>query len=314
MSVVVAARNAEPTLAACLTSLQALDYPAFDVIVVDDGSRDATATIAEAAGAVVMLGPGRGAGSARNVAIHATTSDIVAFTDADCTVPPHWLRALVGGLRQPSVAGAGGRQRNVFPAATAAGSDAADAFDAFFRAASVVSAYTRTDDRMRRVNHVASCNSAYWRDALLDVGGFADDFWPGEDVDLDHRLRQRGYGCLYVPAAEVRHHRPGTVAWFRTMMRRYGGAERALVRRHGRFRLIHVVPVATGVAAAAQLLWLSAPARPLVASLDLAAIVVGIGLVTVSAAPRHWGRVAGYAALALWEWHRGWWTAKGTRA
>lgn len=309
-TVVVAARNAQASIAACLSSLAALDYPSYDVVVVDDGSSDDTVRLARAAGVTVLAGDGRGAGIARNRGIDAARGDVVAFTDADCTVSPPWLRRLVVGLRQPGVAGCGSRQQNVFPHDPG---QAVQAFDAFFRVASVVSAYTRTDEAARRVDHVASCNSAYWKRALVEVGGFAD-MWPGEDVDLDYRLRQKGYGCYYVPDAPVRHHRPGTTSWFRGMMRRYGRAERELVRRHGRFRLIHRVPLFVAVGLLLQLLWAVPAARPLVAAVDAVAILAGLALLARAARPRLWPIVCFYAAVALWEWHRGWLEPAGARS
>lgn len=303
MTVVVAARNAHSTLGACLASLRALDYPDFTITVVDDGSTDDTAAIARHAGVTVLIGPGRGAGAARNLAIDASAADVVAFTDADCTVPPQWLRALTDGLATPDVAGVGGNQRNVFPA----GRDAeAQHFDAFFKVASVVSAYTRSGERAQLVDHVASCNSAYWRAALVDVGGFPADFWPGEDVDLDYRLARRGYRCLYVPNAEVAHHRPGTLAWFRQMMRRYGRAEHALAARYGRFRTIHYVPIAVAAALAVQLLWLAPPLRWTMAAIDGLAAAAALGLLAKAAAPAAWPWVLLYSATALVEWLRGW--------
>src|SRR5262249_38766569 len=77
----------------------------FDVVIVDDGSRDATPQILEAA----MAGPlrlrtitqpeGRGAGAARNIGWRATQSPLIAFTDDDCRPDPEWLETLAPALR-----------------------------------------------------------------------------------------------------------------------------------------------------------------------------------------------------------------------
>jgi glycosyltransferase involved in cell wall biosynthesis len=100
VSVVVPARDAGRTLRRALeaTAAQALDGP-FEVIVVDDGSRDRTAAIAEAFGAPVRLvraGAARGPGGARNLGVAASGAPMLAFTDADCFPAPGWLAA---GLR-----------------------------------------------------------------------------------------------------------------------------------------------------------------------------------------------------------------------
>ena len=369
VSVIVAARDAAPTLPACLASLVALDYPDFDVVVSDDGSRDETAAIARSFGVRVIDGGGRGPSAARNLAVAASTSAVVAFTDADCEVPRHWLRALVGGLVRSGAASVGGRQRNVFdrdwpqrhgdtegqgpgpggqgpgpggqePDARAedllsvaqgfspatarheprnvsvaqgfspatAGHEPrndAEALDAFFSLASVVAEYTRSEAAEREVDHNASCNSAYRRDAFVEVGGFAEGLWPGEDVDLDYRLRRRGYRCYYVPDAVVVHHRPSDPQWFRRMMRRYGRTQRELVRRHGRFRALHWMPPALLALALAQLLWLPARTRAAPACLDAALAATCVILLARHVPRRLWGPVLRYATLALAEWNRG---------
>lgn len=113
VSVVVAARDASATLGEALAALDAQDLPApYEVIVVDDGSRDETAAIAERApgGARVVRIDGRGPGPARNAGAATARGRALAFTDADCVPAPGWLRAglealeaadLVQGTVQP---------------------------------------------------------------------------------------------------------------------------------------------------------------------------------------------------------------------
>lgn len=302
VSIVIAARNAAETLPQCLASIRALDYPLVETILVDDGSTDETRAMASAAGVRVLDAAGRGPSIARNYGVLESTHEIVAFTDADCVVPPHWLTSLVQGLRTSAAAGVGGPQRNVFPVRRSA--EARD-LDAFFSLASVVAEYTRADDTARDVDHNASCNVAYIRHAFREVGGFADGLWPGEDVDLDYRLRQLGYRCHYVPDAFVEHHRPGTRAWFASMMRRYGRAQRELVKRHGRFRPLHYVPHVLAIAAAAQLLLLSKRTRPFALAGNLLLAGGALYAVAMRVQPERWPAVARYSAIALYEWNRG---------
>ena len=303
VSVIVAARNAAHTLPACLHSINHLDYPRFEVIVADDGSADASAEIARAAGAVVVATNGRGPSAARNQAVARSIHEIVAFTDADCVVPTAWLRALIDALCVSGAASAGGPQRNVFDRSGSARD--LEALEAFFGLASALAEYTRRDGGARRVDHNASCNSAYRRTAFLEVGGFTEGLWPGEDVDLDYRLRQQGYFCYYTPDAVVSHHRPGTMSWFAGMMRRYGRAQRELVRRHGRFRPLHWLPPLAVAAALAQLLWIPRQTRSAIALADavaVAAVLAGL----VRAVPSSLrGDVVRYGTVALVEWNRG---------
>lgn len=92
---IIPARDAAPTLERTLQSLRAqvLDTP-FQVIVVDDGSRDDTATIAANYAPMVELirsDRGEGPGNARNRGAEAARAPVLAFTDADCFPTPQWL-------------------------------------------------------------------------------------------------------------------------------------------------------------------------------------------------------------------------------
>lgn len=310
VAVIVAARDAAATIDACLQALGAQTCHDHAVIVVDDGSIDDTGRRAADGGAHVVRTEGVGASAARNAGLAETRADVVAFTDADCSPVSHWLASLIDGLEQSQATGVGGPQRNVFPA----GGSRADAFDAFFRLAAIVSDYTRSGGRTRRVTHNASCNSAYRREAVVSVGGFRPGLWPGEDVDLDLRLARQGGTFVFVPEALVLHHRPGTIAWFRRMMRRYGAAEHELVALHGRARRIDYLPAITVTVAGLHLLYLWPPARPWLAAADgLAATGAGVALAATTP-PRHWLDVIVFAVVAMWEWHCGWWSPATRRA
>lgn len=307
VSVVIAARDSARTIDACLAALRAQTYAPLEVIVVDDGSEDDTAARAEAGGARVVRTPPVGASVARNLGIEVARGEIVAFTDGDCEADPEWARALVETLEASGAVGVGGRQVNRFPPAT---QGRRDGFEAFFRVASVVSDYTRGDDQPRPVQHNASCCSAYRIAALREVGGFTAGLWPGEDVDLDLRLRARGGTLHYTPHAVVQHHRPGTFPWFRRMMRRYGEAEHRLVRRHGRTRRISHVPTVTAALLVLHLLLLVPAARPWVLAFDALAVVAGVIALAVTTPLRLWPVVVAFGLTAVWEWHVGWYTAR----
>lgn len=302
VTVVVAARNAGGTIDRCLASLAALDYPEVEVIVVDDGSSDDTAVRARATGVTVLETGGRCPSVARNIGVARARHEIVAFCDSDCLVTEGWLKALVDVLRRRKAASAGGPQTNVFP--DGIDTDARD-MDAFFSLASVVSDYARQDDEEREVEHNASCNSAYIKHAFLEAGGFTEDMYPGEDVDLDFKLRRLGYRCWYAPAARVYHLRPGTTAWFADMMRRYGRVQRELVERYGRFRPLHYLPYALGTIVAVQALWLPARTRPVVALVDAALAAGAIALLVKRVPADRRVAVLKYSTIAVREWMLG---------
>lgn len=311
VSVVIAVRDGAATLPACLAALVAQDYPDVEVIVVDDGSTDTTADIARAAGVRLIQTLGTGASVARNLGIEAARGDLVAFTDGDCVADTRWVRSLAEGLDSSGATGIGGKQVNVFPPGQRW---LREALDAFFGAAAVLADYTRGDERPRFVKHNASCCSAYRIEALRAVGGFRPGLWPGEDVDLDLRLAATGATFYYVPWAVVHHHRPGTFDWFRRMMRRYGDAERRLVRLHGRKRAVDFVPAGLALVIAVQILWLIPPAFGAIVAVNAVLAFGAIGVLWSTTPVRLWPAVIVFGLTAVFEWHRGWWSSRGVPA
>ena len=95
VSVIIPARDAAPTLARTLEAIRTQDFPdAFEVIVVDDGSRDGTAAIArrqEPLVSLIQTQQSQGPGAARNRGVRAARAPVLAFTDADCFPSPSWL-------------------------------------------------------------------------------------------------------------------------------------------------------------------------------------------------------------------------------
>jgi glycosyltransferase involved in cell wall biosynthesis len=92
LSVVIPAFNEQDNIAECLSSLAEQNYPGLvEVIVVDNGSTDATAAIARAHGATVVSEPTRGVCHARQRGTSIASGDIIVSSDADTTFPATWL-------------------------------------------------------------------------------------------------------------------------------------------------------------------------------------------------------------------------------
>jgi glycosyltransferase involved in cell wall biosynthesis len=99
VSVIVPARDAAGTLRRTLRALAAQEgAPAFEVVVVDDGSTDGTPELAEREGAQVVRVPPGGPARARNAGARAARGSVLAFTDADCFPTPGWLAAACRAL------------------------------------------------------------------------------------------------------------------------------------------------------------------------------------------------------------------------
>jgi len=94
VSVVIPALDDADMLGRCLVSLAAQRIPAHEVIVVDNGSVDATAEVARRHGARVVAEPRRGIGSASAAGYSAATGDVIARCDADSILPPDWVERI----------------------------------------------------------------------------------------------------------------------------------------------------------------------------------------------------------------------------
>ena len=224
VSVVVASYNGAATLKACLQSLEQLNYPNYEVILVDDGSTDSTPQIASLFPGVrtIRHPKNEGLSVARNTGIYAATGDIVAFTDSDCRADEDWLHFLVGDLLNSRFAGIGGH--NLLPQD-----------DSPVAAAVMVSpggpAHVMLTDRL--AEHIPGCNMAFYKWALMEIGGFDPVYRKaGDDVDVCWRLQQRGYRIGFSPGGFVWHYRRNTVRAYLRQQGGYGEAEAMLERRH----------------------------------------------------------------------------------
>ncbi len=128
----------------------------------------------------------------------------------------------------------------------------------FFKLCGFAIDYVKSDRNFREVEHNASCNSAYRKSVIEEIGGFDESLFPCEDMDLDLRLRKSGRALIYNPAAEVSHYRPRGYAGFARMMKRYGSGEWHLVRKHGFSRMLDLEPIAVAAGLAALLVLLIA--------------------------------------------------------
>ncbi|MCD6339768.1 MAG: glycosyltransferase [Verrucomicrobia bacterium] len=227
VSVVVATYNGARTLTQCLESLQRLRYPAYEVIVVDDGSTDRTPNIINLCPWVRHLRHPRNLGlsTARNTGVEAARGEIVAFLDDDCYADPDWLYRLVGDMiADPQLAGAGGP--NLLPP------EDSPVAAAVMAAPGGPAPVLLTD---REAEHLPGCNMAFWKKALEEVGGFDPVFHvAGDDVDICWRLRDVGYRLGFAGSAFVWHYRRRTLRAYLRQQRGYGEAEALLERKHPR--------------------------------------------------------------------------------
>jgi glycosyltransferase involved in cell wall biosynthesis len=223
VSVVVATYNGAHTLRTCLESLARLNYPDYEVIVVDDGSKDATPEIAKQFPAVRYLRQdNHGLSVARNTGIRAATGEVVAFTDDDCRADEGWLYYLVGDLLRGDYAGVGGH--NFLPP------DDSPVAAAVMASPGGPAHVMLTD---REAEHIPGCNMAFYKWALEQIGGFDPIYRKaGDDVDVCWRLQDAHLKIGFSPAGFVWHYRRSTVKAYLKQQAGYGEAEALLIGRH----------------------------------------------------------------------------------
>ena len=233
VSVVICAYNAERTMDACLASLRNLNYPDYEVIVVNDGSTDRTPAItAEHKAAydadpngppmVVIDQVNKGLSIARNVGMEAATGEIIAYTDSDCVPDPDWLYFLVYKFLRNGYVAVGGPnypppEPSLVPAAVAVSPGGP--------------AHVLLDDEV--AEHIPGCNMAFTKKVMQEIQGFEPIFAAaGDDVDFCWRLQNRGYAVGFSPSATVWHYRRNTVKAYLRQQMGYGKAEALLYFKH----------------------------------------------------------------------------------
>ena len=221
-------RDRAPRLARLLGSLreQRLARERFEVIVVDDGSRDQTpAVLAEevrrtAVDLSSIRGDGRGPAAARNAGWRRARAPLVAFIDDDCEATPAWLEEmLVAAASHPGAIVQG--PTSPIPRETHA-----------------LGPFARTRDVPRASPWFQTCNILYPRELLERLGGF-DERFPeaqGEDTDLGWRALEAGAPTTFAGSARVHHavEQLGPLGALRATMRSAGAVY--VFRRHPRLR------------------------------------------------------------------------------
>ena len=221
ISVVVCSYNGGRTIRDCCEGLCRLEYPDFEVIVVDDGSTDDTASIAASYAFKVIRTRNMGLSHARNLGLREATGEIVAYIDDDAYPDPAWLTHLATSFVRSDHAGIGGPNITApedGPLARCIGNSPGNPTHVLL-----------TDEE---AEHLPGCNMAFRKSALEAIGGFDEQFRiAGDDVDICWRVRAGGGTLGFSPAAMVWHHRRASVIAYLRQQRNYGKAEGMLERK-----------------------------------------------------------------------------------
>jgi cellulose synthase/poly-beta-1,6-N-acetylglucosamine synthase-like glycosyltransferase len=188
VAVIVAAYNEAPVIGRRVENLRTLDYPAqsLEIVVTSDASSDRTDELAAAAGARVIRNARGGKVAAQDRAVRETTSDIVAFSDANATWGPDALRKLVRNFADPDVGYVTGR-------ANLQTDDGRNKEGVYWRYELV------TREGESRLGSVTAGNGAVYALRRSDYAEVDPRF--GHDLSLPYLMVQRGRRAVYEPDA-----------------------------------------------------------------------------------------------------------------
>jgi biofilm PGA synthesis N-glycosyltransferase PgaC len=221
------ANHIEETIEGCL----AIDYPDYEIVVVNDGSRDGTLRKIERhalAGRVRLIHKplNEGKAMALNDAIPLTNGEIIVMIDADAVPDPGLLRAIVPHFRSPRVGAVTGNprvrnRRSLFCKLQT------------IEFASIVSLQRRGARVWGKMLTMSGVVSAFHRDAILDAGMYSPQM-ATEDIDLTWKLQLRFYDVRYEPRAIVWMRVPVSLRGLWHQRRRWSRGLAQVLRRHGR--------------------------------------------------------------------------------
>jgi glycosyltransferase involved in cell wall biosynthesis len=226
-SVIIPALNEAENLALSLPHVRLQLGPIDELIVVDNGSRDNTAAVAEKLGAQVFHEPIRGRSYARNLGIRKSQGDLVVFLDADCTPQREWLSELLKPFEDPATGCVAG------------------AFLNFIATSTPFSDYLVRKGHLAQAvyfNHpfrpFAATGNAAFRRAVLDrIGLFDEALWTGQDADLSWRMQlETSYKVAAAPLALVSHREDLSFRGFLKQKRRHAQGAVLLYKKYRRYR------------------------------------------------------------------------------
>jgi glycosyltransferase involved in cell wall biosynthesis len=183
VSIIIPALNEEDYIGKCLTSINALDAPdgIFEVIVINNGSTDRTAKIAQDFGVQVYSIKTGPISRLRNYGVSKAKGKIFAFVDADCIVSKDWLKNALIELEDESVGATGSN------------------YKISGRSTWVSKAW---EFNMRELKNkcetdwIQSGNLIIKKDVFNLVGGFDEDLSVCEDSDICYRIKDNGYKII----------------------------------------------------------------------------------------------------------------------
>lgn len=209
VTVIIVNWNGGDFLSECLSRLTQQSLMPVKILVVDNGSTDGSAEMAQKIPGVTVryAGENLGFASANNLALKECDTELVALLNPDAFPEDSWLERLVNAAQSyPMVAAFGSRQMLHDTSGILDGIGDIYHFSGLIWRDGHGRAYSDADSVSGEIFSPCAGAALYRRDLLLKVGGFDEDYFCYvEDVDIGFRLRLAGYNSMYVPDAVVYH-------------------------------------------------------------------------------------------------------------
>jgi biofilm PGA synthesis N-glycosyltransferase PgaC len=229
-SVVIAAFNESEHIQATIDGILQIDYPDYEVIVIDDGSSDDTTArvlpyVRDGRVRLVRKLGNEGKAMALNDGLRCARGEIILIMDADAVPDPNILRFVTPHFKYSRVGAVTGNPR-VLNRDTLLSKLQAIEFTA------IISLQRRAQRVWGRILTMSGVVGAFHRSALFDVGLYSPDM-ATEDIDLSWRLQLRSWEIRYEPRAVVWMRVPSTMRGLWRQRLRWARGLAQVLRRHG---------------------------------------------------------------------------------
>ncbi len=205
VSVIVPVYNAEKTICQCMDALTHQSWPRklYEIIVVDDGSEDKTASLLKNYPAKYLYQDNSGPAAARNNGADEAVGNIILFTDSDCVPDKEWIRQMVKPFEDAAIIAVKGAYRS--------------------KQSSLVSQFVQLEfeeryemlKKAKSIDMIDTHSAGFRRKVFLEMEGFDTSFPAAnnEDTELSYRMSRDKYRMVFNPEAIVHHLRhPDSVA------------------------------------------------------------------------------------------------------
>ncbi len=213
VSFIVVNWNGSAFLEECLTSLLKQTYADFEILVVDNGSTDASFQILEHFPEVIVIRNerNRGFGPANNQALLQARGELIAFVNNDAVLEESWLAHMMAPFDSPDIGMSAGKTLSYFDRQIIDNTGHLLYWDGVNRGRGRMQKDEGQFDSIRSALFPSGCACVFRANTLRQIGCFDEDFYLyGDDTEIGLRARLAGWECSFVSAAVAYHRYSGS--------------------------------------------------------------------------------------------------------